>query len=72
MSAANGNSRGFQRAYALCAALLLAVLVSGCGGGAPPKKAKRTVLLKTEAHDEKAGKEASQSVGAQMASLHST
>jgi len=42
------------------------VLLVACGGDSPPKKEKRTVLLKTEAIDEKVGKEAAQGVGAQM------
>ena len=65
MSAVRGNDRIVGRAILRGTVALLAVLL-GCGGGSPPAKEKRTVLLKTEAHDEKVGYEASQGIGAQM------
>jgi len=74
VSAAQGKSRESRRARVPGAVLLFSVcslsaalcMLPACGGGSPPKKGQRTVLLKTEVRDEKVGQEVSQSVGAQM------
>ena len=65
MSAAQRRHRTVRRAFSRSAGALLLVLL-GCGGGSPPEKGQRTVLLKTAAHDEMVGREAAQGIGAQM------
>ena len=48
MSAVHGSDHTVRRVFTRGAAALLAVLL-GCGGGSPPPKGQRTVLLKTAA-----------------------
>jgi len=56
------------RSLALLAGLLVAALLCGCGGGSSSKKEEKKpeVILRTEAHDTRAGQEASEQVAASI------